>query len=453
MPISPTTSTTRSDGSRLWVYPRQMKGSFHRWHWWTSAFLHLFLVVVPWIEIGGYRALLIDLPGRKVWVLGYLFTASDGALLMLMGLFATFALFFFTSLFGRLWCGYMCPHSVFLLNWVLPLENWIEGDRKARIRRDNKGVQWQTTARKAVKFALFGLISFLLSMAFMGFFSDPWLLWSFQEGNASYGIVAAFTGMWFFDFALFREQFCNFLCPYARLQGAMMDDQSLEMTYDTARGDPRGGGKAAIAENRCVDCDWCVHVCPQGIDIRDGFQLECIACGRCADACAAIHEKVGGTTLVQYGTQAGASGGETRLFRVRTVLYAGLLCVIGLAFVGILATRTPFEATVNRSPGTLFQVDGDQVRNTYIVRITNTGSESASYSVTVDGLDGALVSTAPVTLAPEESRTVPMVVQVFHSNNLVRTHYITVTIDDGEGRVVRKATFKTPAGKLEGKSS
>ena len=227
--ISATTTTSDKDGNRIWVYPRDIPGLFHHVHRWTSLALHGFLFVVPWLTVaGGHRVLMVDLPARRVWALGHLFTASDGVMLMLMGLLAAFSLFFFTSIFGRLWCGYLCPQSVFMINWVLPIEKWIEGDRRDRMKRDKKGFTWPTTVRKGVKFALFFGLAFGLSMSFMGFFSDPYELWTFQSGMGNYSVVAFFTGLWFFDFSYFREQTCNYICPYARFQGALMDDHSAD---------------------------------------------------------------------------------------------------------------------------------------------------------------------------------------------------------------------------------
>lgn len=447
MTISARTTTIDADGARIWVYPREVPGLFHRLHRGSSAALHAFLIVVPWLRWEGQRVLGIDVPGRKVWVLGEMFTASDGVLLMLLGLLAAFSLFFFTSLLGRLWCGYLCPQSVFLINWVLPIEEWLEGDRKARIKRDDAGFSFDATWRKAVKFGLYLALAFALSMSFMGFFADPRLLWTFGAGGGNYAVVAFFTGMWFADWVYFREQVCNYVCPYARFQGALMDDHSLTITYDEARAEPRGG-KGAADDNRCVDCGWCVQVCPQGIDIRDGFQLECIACGRCVDACTAVMEKARpgkNTTLVQYGTVAGSRGEPGRILRPRTVLYAALLTGLSAAFVFVVATRAPFEVTINRAPGSLYQVDADGgVRNTFLVRLVNTGHEPVTYALAVDGLPNAKIVAPPATLQPEETRMVPLAIRIPAGDAVERTLPIVLRVSDGERTVEQAHTFKTP---------
>ncbi|MFT4623752.1 MAG: cytochrome c oxidase accessory protein FixG [Myxococcota bacterium] len=445
MAIPARTATVAADGTRVWVYPRDIPGGFHKLHRWTSAALHVVLFVVPWLSIGGKRVLHIDVAGRRVWALGQMFTAADGVLLMLMGLLAAFLLFFFTSLFGRLWCGFACPQSVFLINWVLPVEQWIEGIWKQRIKRDGKGFTVSTTGLKATKFTAFAAIAFLLSMGFMGFFSDPAELWTLRAGSTSYGVVAFFTGLWFLDFAYAREQVCNYICPYARFQGALMDEQSLTITYDVGRGEARGG-KGAARDGRCLDCNWCVQVCPQGIDIRDGFQLECIACGRCVDACTAVMAKASPSTetLISYGTIAEQQGRDRRTVRFRTALYAALLTGLAAAFLGVLLTRAPFEVTVNRAPGSLFQIDGDLVRNTFLVHLTNTADAERAYSFDVEGLDDAVVTMPAVTLGPYETRMIPLAVQLARDRVTERTYPLHVHVDDGHGAVTWETTFKTP---------
>jgi len=446
MSIPSRTTTTDEAGGRIWVYPRDIPGLFHHIHRWTSAALHFFLFVVPWLNIHGERVLFIDLPGRKVWAMGTLYTAADGVLLVFIGLIGAFSLFFFTSLFGRLWCGFACPQSVFLINWVLPVEQWIEGGWRARKKRDDKGFSWSTTGRKALKFVALAAIAVLLSMAFMGFFTDPWELWTLQAGSANYAIVAVFGLGWFVDFAYFREQVCNYICPYARFQGALMDEESLTISYDALRGEDRGG-KGASAEGRCLDCNWCVQVCPQGIDIRDGFQLECIACGRCVDACTSVMLKASPRTrtLVSYSTVATSKGQPGGASSIRTRLYGLLLVGLSVAFALLIVFRAPFEVSVNRAPGSLFQLDdGGHVRNTYLVRLTNRDSESRQFSFEIQGLPGVSVVVPPVALEPEETRQVPLALSMPMSLVDTRTYPIVVRVSDGSDAIDWDTTFKTP---------
>jgi cytochrome c oxidase accessory protein FixG len=336
-------------GTRSWVYVQHIQGRFQRLRRWTFVGLHLILFGLPWLRVGGNPALLFDLPGRRLYAFGATFTAADTILLLIVLLFLAFSLFFFTALFGRLWCGYACPQTVLLDAWVHPVERWIEGERTTRIRRDNGPWTLDRVGRKAAKWALFLLAAFVVSMSFMSFFTPARMLWSGAAGTASYALVAFFTGVWFLDFTWFREQFCNFLCPYARFQSVMVDDQTLTIAYDAARGEPRGG-RDAKAAGRCIECSKCVTVCPAGIDIRNGFQLECIGCARCIDACSDVMGRFGHETLIGYGNLASLRGGRTRFWRPRTVGYAALLTGLTAALSLLLVLRVPFDASVSRRP-------------------------------------------------------------------------------------------------------
>ncbi|MGD2123694.1 MAG: cytochrome c oxidase accessory protein CcoG, partial [Gemmatimonadota bacterium] len=299
-------------GTREWVYPQSVKGRFTTLRHWTFLGLHLILLITPWIKIGGRPAFLIDIPARQVSFFGSIFTASDTFFLLLILLFAAFALFFFTSLWGRIWCGYACPQTVFLETWIRPLEIWIEGDRTQRKRRDQQGLSFDKAWRKVVKWGAFLAVSVLLAAAMVSFFVPARELWTGRSGQVAYSFVAALTFLWYLDFTWFREQFCNFLCPYARFQSALTDDETLLIGYDPARGEPRGKGKETAAAGRCIECQKCVVVCPQGIDIRDGFQLECIQCARCIDACTSVMDRLGHRTLVEYTSLAEQEGRTVR---------------------------------------------------------------------------------------------------------------------------------------------
>ena len=433
-------------GTREWVYPQSIRGCFMTLRRWTFLGLHLVLFVVPWITLQGNALLRVDLPARRVFLFGQIFTASDTIFLLLLLLFLAFSLFFFTAIFGRVWCGYACPQTVFLETWIRPIELWIEGDRTRRKRRDQAGLTLDKAWRKLVKWGLFAAVSLLLGMAFMSIFAGARELWTGRAGPVEYALVAITAGAWFFDFVWFREQFCNYLCPYARFQSALADDHSLTITYDTARGEPRGKGQAVAAAGRCIECSKCVTVCPQGIDIRNGFQLECIQCARCIDACTSVMSPLGHRTLVAYNTIAAAEGRAVRTLRPRTVVYGLFMAsLVAMAFVGIV-TRTPFEATVNRAPGSLFTVDADGfVRNTFLLSLTNNDPALSEqpYHVTVEGLPGAEVLVEDVRLRSTESRVVPLIVRVPQQERLARTVPLYVHVQSTGARVVLETTFKS----------
>ncbi|MDH5590931.1 MAG: cytochrome c oxidase accessory protein CcoG, partial [Gemmatimonadota bacterium] len=350
----------------------------------------------------------------------------------------------FTAVFGRVWCGYACPQTVFLESWIRPIEMWIEGDRTQRKRRDGRGLSWDKAWRKGVKWVLFLGVSFLLAMAMMSIFAGARPLWMGRASFASYALVAILTGFWYLDFTWFREQFCIYLCPYARFQSALTDDETLLVSYDEPRGEPRD--KSRGPEGGCIGCQKCVVVCPQGIDIRDGFQLECIQCARCIDACQSVMERFDQPTLVRYSSIATDGGKKHRAFRPRTLTYGMLLTVLTVASTVLLMTRVPFEATVNRAPGSLFQVDQDgYVRNTFLLKISNNAAarEAVTYHVEIDGIEGAELLVQDVSLEGSESRTIPMVVRVSLGTDLQRTVPFHVNVTSSAGELRLATTFKT----------
>ncbi|MCB9664204.1 MAG: cytochrome c oxidase accessory protein CcoG [Alphaproteobacteria bacterium] len=433
-------------GSRQWVVPLTIHGTFTRLHKASSALLFAFLLVVPWLRWKGEPLILADLATRRMVVLGQIFTPSDGVLIMLLALAAAFSLFLFTTVFGRIWCGYFCPQSVFMINLVHPIEAWIEGTRSERMRRDAAGWSFDRAWRKAAKWAAFAAVAVGVSMSFMGFFARTELLWTGQATPGNYAVVAFFSAVWMFDFTWFREQTCNLVCPYARFQGALTDDHSLVISYDVPRGEPRG--KTARARGGCIDCKKCVVVCPQGIDIRDGFQLECIACGRCIDACTDVMTKLGHPTLVRYSTQAADEGRGTRSWlRPRTLVYGGALTALLAGVVGVTVLRDAIEVQVDRAPGSLFVRDDDGfVRNTYMVHVTDRSSAEGerTYAVAVDGLpDGSQVRSRPLTLTAGQRSSTPVVVRIPEAA-AARTLPLVVTVRGTDGEARHATTFKGP---------
>jgi cytochrome c oxidase accessory protein FixG len=434
--------------TREWVYPQSISGRFTTIRRWTFLGLHLLLLITPWITINGHPALLVDLPARTVYLFGNIFTSSDTIFLLLLLWFAAFSLFFFTAVFGRIWCGYACPQTVFLESWIRPVELWIEGDRLTRKRRDEQGWSFDRAWRKLAKWTVFFAVALFLSMGGMSIFAGARELWTGQAGPVEYALVAIFTGFWFVDFTWFREQFCSYVCPYARFQSVLADEETLIITYDTERGEPRQAGKQAAKDGRCIECTKCVVVCPQGIDIRDGFQLECIQCARCIDACTSVMNKLGHPTLVAYGSIAESEGRKVRRWRPRTITYAAILVGIIVASGVLLARRIPFEATVNRAPGSLYTVDADGfTRNTFLLKITNKSPETepVEYQISVDGLDDAEVLMDVVELGSTETRTIPLIVRVPTSAELQRTTPFEVRVAAEDGTVVLSPTFKSGA--------
>lgn len=433
-------------GTREWVYPQSIQGTFTKLRRWTFLLLHLALFVAPWITVKGHPLLLIDLPHRRFHLVGAVFTPADTIFLVLLLLFLAFSLFFFTAIFGRIWCGYACPQTVFLESWIRPLEQWIEGDRVQRKRRDTGPWTVDKAWRKLAKWGVFVAVSLLLGMAMTSIFAGARPLWTGQASLTSYAFVGIFAAFWFADFTWFREQFCIFLCPYARFQSALTDDETLLISYDEDRGEPRGPKRGP--EGGCIACQKCVVVCPQGIDIREGFQLECIQCARCIDACESVMSRFEQPTLVRYSSIATDQGRSPRPFRPRTLVYGGLLTTLTAAAMVLLLGRVPFEASVNRAPGSLYTVDADGfVRNTYLLKVTSKESEAGAvdYVVVLDGLDEAEMTMPLLSLSPQETRTVPLIVRLPLADADRRTIPFTVRIQSPSGALLLPTTFKTGA--------
>lgn len=445
-------------GVRNWIYAARVKGKYQRIHRWSGIALHAILFITPWLTFGGHPMLQMDLPGRRLYALGQIFTPRDTIFLVLIGLFLAFALFFFTALFGRLWCGYLCPQTVFLEEWVRRIETTLEGDRSQRMARDRKpwtldGQGLDKAWRKGAKWLAFTGVAGLVSMTLVSYFTGPWALWGGQASTAAYGMVGALGAVLLADFAWFREQFCNFLCPYARFQGALTDEESLVIAYDTRRGEPRrstvkqakSAGAVMVDAGGCISCEKCVTVCPQGIDIRDGFQLECINCARCVDACSGVMDKLGQESLVRYTTVAETEGRGTRFWRPRTVAYAALLSGIAAVFLVLLGSRHDFEAAMSRAPGQLYTVDADGwVRNTYLLRISNNNAEGLSgpFQVHIDGLPAsAEVTVSPVEVPAATQVTVPVVVRLQPTLTTPHALPLTVLIEAPFDRVSVRTNF------------
>ena len=448
---------------RQWIYPAQVVGRYQKAHRKVSLVLFSILLVTPWVQVGGHPVVLIDIAGRRLHALGSIYTPRDAIFLVLMALFAAFSLFLFTSLFGRLWCGYACPQTVFLEELIRPIERRIEGSRGKRMARDRGPMTFDKAWRKIAKWGAFALISAVLAMSMVSWFVDARLLWTAQGSIAAYAMVGVIASVLMADFAWFREQFCNYLCPYARFQGALTDDESLTVAYIVERGEPRLKGKArreakaaGASVGACIDCGRCVTVCPQGIDIRDGFQMECINCARCVDACTAVMEKLKQdgdgkhTSLVQYTTIAKAEGRESHRIRGRTVLYGALLMALIAAFAGLMMGRHSIDVSVNRAPGTLFIIDDDgAIRNTFLIQVTDRrgGADVADAPLTVwvEGLEEAEVILPASALSAGQVLTIPLVVRVPAAAEVERTVPLTIHVETDFDTVEVQTTFKSSA--------
>ena len=440
------------------IHPREVEGRYDRLRRWSVFALLGLFYLVPWLRWDGRQAVLFDLPARKFWIFSLVLWPQDFIFLTWILVLLGLSLFFVTALAGRLWCGFACPQTVWTEVFVW-IERLVEGDRARRIKLDRAPWSAAKLGRRTAKHALWIGLSLWTGLSFVGFFAPI--------AGLTHELLALSLGGWALFWTLFygaatyvnagymREQVCKYMCPYARFQSAMFDRDTLIITYDRRRGEPRGprargADRGAKGLGDCVDCTVCVQVCPTGIDIRQGLQYECIACAACIDACDTVMDKVGYPRgLIRYTTENALEGKATRILRPRTFVYAALLAVVFSAgLLGLLARRT-VALDVIRDRNALYQEAGDgAIENVYNLKILNKDSAAHSYRLTVEGLAGARIEGDRSTWHVDggEVYSVPLRVAV-PSGTLHGGHDIRFVLTDADGparRVVEKARFIAP---------
>ena len=411
------------------VQPRSVHGWFAAWRWGLVWFTQILYYGLPWLEWNGRQALLFDQGARRFYIFGMVLHPQDVIYLAVLLIISAFALFLFTAVAGRLWCGYACPQTVYteIFMWV---ERRFEGDRQARLKLDAAPWSWAKLVKKGGKQLVWLAIGLWTGFTFVAYFTParelaaevtsfglgPWeAFWILFYGFATYG-----------NAGYMREQVCKYMCPYARFQSAMFDRDTLIISYDEKRGEPRGSrprgvDPLTVGKGDCIDCTLCVQVCPTGIDIRKGLQYECIGCAACIDACDSVMDKMlSPRGLIRYATQNSIENGWSnramwrRIARPRVLLYSAVLLGIVTAFVLSLALRAPFKADVVRDRGALARmVEDGRIENVYRVQLMNATEQAQRFHIAVDGLPGAsLPAWADVEVGATEARWVPVVVQV-----------------------------------------
>ncbi len=451
-------STLNADGSRRWLQPRVSPGRFLLWRQVTAYALIAIFTLIPWININGKPAMFLDVVNREFTFFGFTFLPTDTVLLALFLVASIIAVFLLTALLGRVWCGWACPQTVYMEFVYRPIERLFDGTRGRGGRSPADLPPW----RRVAKFAVFLLVSMFLAHTFLAYFVgvealQQWMRRSPLEHPLTFLVMVGVTGLMLFDFGYFREQTCIVACPYGRLQAVLLDRQSLIISYDERRGEPRGklrdpAGQALPVLNRtatdadgaaeprrgdCIDCGLCVVTCPTGIDIRAGLQMECIGCAQCIDACDVVMDKIKRPRgLIRYSSQAAMAGEKRSWLRARVVLYPALLAVVGSIFVLMLARKPQADVTLIRAGGAPFSLLADgRVANPYRLKIVNRTRAAATYeSAVVNHPGGEVVGEAArITLAPGEDR---------HENVLIVlpreafTHSplsVTVRVADGSG--------------------
>ncbi|MGA3123339.1 MAG: cytochrome c oxidase accessory protein CcoG [Polyangiaceae bacterium] len=444
-----------SDGRRHAIQPADVHGRFQRARSLVYAALIALWAALPWLRVRGHPALFVDVDARALYLFGTTFNAQDTWLLFFLLTGIGFALVVATAVAGRVWCGWACPQTVFLEGVFRRVERWIEGPREERIRRNRGPWNAEKIARKVATHALYAIGAVIVAHIFLSYFASlPATLRMVRQRPSAhpeaFGWVLAMSAVFYLNFAWFREQLCVVLCPYGRLQSALLDKHSWVIGYDRRRGEPRGK-KATAGAGDCVDCKRCVVVCPTGIDIRNGTQLECVACTACIDACDDIMGKLGRPRgLIRYDSEEGLAGRRRRLVRPRLVFYAALLVLGAVVALVAIRGRNDFEATLLRLPGEPFVVEGDEVREAVQLHLVNKRASEQRYRIDVEAEDAmrALVSIPTPRVSSLSDVRIPVFLSVsrhrFRSDLPFR---IRISRDDGSGRpVVVSGMFLGPSG-------
>ncbi len=377
------------------IYTRRLEGFYRSLRNWTWLPLLGGYFLLPWLNIDGRQAVWFDLPARKFHIFNPTFWPQDFMLLAWLLIIAAFALFTVTVLVGRVWCGFTCPQTVWTLLFMGAEHVW-EGDRNKRIKLDKAPWNREKILRKGGKQLTWIAIALVTGLTFVGYFNPIRDLvpafFTLSAHPAALFWILLFTFMTYMNAGYLREQVCLYMCPYARFQSVMFDRDTLVVSYDSARGEPRGARRkdaqrGAEGLGDCVDCSLCVQVCPTGIDIRDGLQYECISCGLCIDACDAVMDKMGyPTRLISFTTEHALEQGKTRILRPRFVGYTLVLVVMASLFTWTLATRIPLDVSIIRDRNLLYRETSEGlVENIYTLRIANMDRRDHRYRIEVDG--------------------------------------------------------------------
>jgi cytochrome c oxidase accessory protein FixG len=400
-----TIGTIGEDGKRNFIVPKKPSGKFYEYRKWVSYLLLIILVANPFVKINGNQFMMFNVLERRFNIFGFPFWPQDFYLFVLFMIVGVVFVIFFTVIFGRIFCGWICPQTIFLEMVFRRIEYWIEGDRGAQIRLSKQAWNAEKIRRKGIKWSIFLLISFFIANVFLAYLiSSDELLKMIEEGPKNHlsTLIALgiFTGVFYFVFVWFREQVCIIACPYGRLQGVLLDNKSINVTYDFVRGEKEAGrakfnkqeDRALTGKGDCIDCKQCVHVCPTGIDIRNGIQLECINCTACIDECDSIMESVHlPKGLIRYASEDEIEKKAKFKFTARMKGYTAVLVILIGILTGLLFIRTDVEAVILRLPGQLFQHKGNNISNIYTVKIINkTNKDFNDIHLKLVGIKGSL---------------------------------------------------------------
>lgn len=449
-----TIATIDDDGKRKYIHPKKPSGKWYNYRKWVSYFLLALLVVNPFIKVNGNQFMMFNVLERRFNIFGFPFWPQDFYLFVLFMIFGVVFVILFTVIFGRIFCGWICPQTIFLEMVFRRIEYWIEGDRGAQIKLSKQAWDAEKIRKKLTKWFLFAVISFAIANVFLAYLiSSDELLLMIEDGPMAHlsTLIALliFTAVFYFVFTWFREQVCIIACPYGRLQGVLLDNKSINVTYDFVRGEKELGrakfnkneDRALTGKGDCIDCHQCVNVCPTGIDIRNGIQLECVNCTACIDECNTIMKGVGlPQGLIRYASEDEIEKGDKFKFTTRMKGYTAVLTILLGVLIGLLFLRTEVEATILRLPGQLYQHKGENISNIYTYKIINKTNEdfknihfkltNVKGTITVVGKDNVSIKRqgmAEGTLFVEinqyilEHDKTPIKIEVYEGNKKIET--------------------------------
>lgn len=411
-----TIGTINEDGKRKWIFAKKPKGNLYQYRKLVSYLLLALLFAGPWIKIGGEPFLLLNVIDRKFAILGQVFWPQDIHLFALSMITGVIFIVLFTVVFGRVFCGWICPQTIFMEMVFRRIEYWIEGDFKHQKKLNKQPWNAEKIRKKALKTIIFFAISFAISNTFLAYIIGSDELIAIQLGDPRDHVVGlmlllVFTGIFYGVFARFREQVCIAVCPYGRLQGVMLDRNSVVVAYNYERGENRGKwrgkkeDRSEVGKGDCIDCGHCVDVCPTGIDIRNGTQLECINCTACIDACDEMMVNVGlEPNLIGYYSEANIADKKRFKFTPRIIAYIALLTVLIGVLGGFLFGRTQIETTILRTPGMLYlEGENGQIKNLYNYKVINKTNEQFGYRFVLTGIEGSIEMVGQNTIVKEKA--------------------------------------------------
>lgn len=430
--------TMNEDGSRRWVRPKPSDGAWLRRRQVVAYVLMVVYLAIPHIQMNGKPLMLLDAPRREFTLFGYTFLPTDTLLFMMLLGILVLLVFSFTAMFGRVWCGWGCPQTVWMEFLFRPLERWFEGGRTGSVRMDRPGSGIQP--RRVAKFVVYFVISLILAHTFLAYFVGvdalrEWVTRSPREHPSSFAIMAVTTTLVFLNFSYFREQTCTIACPYGRWQSVLLDKSSLIVAYDAARGEPRKKGSDRTGAGDCIDCGACVTTCPTGIDIRDGLQMECIHCTQCIDACDHIMRSVDKPIgLIRYSSREVLAGDRAHILRPRTLIYPAALALLVSLFVWQISTKDSADITLLRPSGAPFTEDASgSIVNQIRIKIANRTPTDQRYTIAIQGLQPSqlIIPINPFPVAKGHTAETSMFVVLPASEFSNGLRAITINISDG----------------------